>query len=279
MAINVLRGLRNRTAAAPSEAPDPAGSIEPIEALEPYDDFDNPANDTIRGPKVSCPNCGRTMGLFQTECPGCALRVLAGVPLQRGGLLVVAGCVGGLVVGLVLAVGIALIQSPAQAVGNVPAASAAAAASLDPSIDPGLVSGPVPPSAGQALRLTATVEDRLAASGAALRSQLKARSFSAVAAATTIRAIAADAAWGSDVADGLSGWPAAAPLRAQLSDSYDALRASARDALGVSITNSAKYKAAAKRMVKLLGSVAATRTAIETLGAANRLTIPPPSAP
>jgi hypothetical protein len=168
-------------------------------------------------------------------------------------------------------------SSPAAA--SVPAASAAAIASLDPSADPALISGPVPPTAAAALRLTATVQDRLSASAATLRRQLKS-GFSAGAAATTIRQVAADSAWGSGLVDRLSGWSAAAPLRAQLGDTYASLRAAARDALGVSMTDNAKYKLSAKRMIKLLGSAGALRKAIEALGTANRITIPaPPASP
>ncbi len=278
MAINVLRGLRNRTAGAPTGSVDPTASIG---AVEVYDDYDRPAADAPpRGPRVACPACGHQLGLVQTLCPGCGLRVLAGVPLKRGALLVVVGCATGLVLGTVLAIGLAVIQGSSQAAaGAGPAASAAAVASLDPSADPALVSGPVPPTAATALRLTATVEDRLADSAATLKKQLKGKSFSAVTAAATIRAIAADAAWGSDIVGRLGGWPAGAPLRAQLSDAYTALRAAAHDALGVSINNNAKYRLSAKRMVQLLGSVGATRKAIDALAAANGLTIPAASAP
>lgn len=241
-----------------------------------YDDYDHPADDAPHGPQVACPTCGRFLGLFQTKCPSCGLRVLAGVPIKRGGLLMVAGCAGGLVLGTVLAVGLALVQQPAQATGAGPQASAAVGADVDQAVDPALISGPVPPAAAAALRLTANAEDRLAASAASLRSQLKARSFSASTAATTIRAIAADATWGSEIVDQLAGWPAAAPLRAQLSGAYAALRTTARDALTVSLQNNAKYKSAAKQMVKLLASAGETRKAIEALAAANHITIPAP---
>ena len=269
MAINALRGLRNRaTGTQPAAA-------EPTDQVESFDDWDHPADDAAHGPQVSCPNCGRQLGLFQIECPGCGLHVLAGVPLKRGGLLVIAGCAGGLIIGAVLAVGLALLpgSSPAAAAG--PVASAEATPTIVPSTNPALISGPVPPTAAASLRLTATVEDRMSASAATLRRQLKG-GFSGVAAATTIRQIAADAAWGSDLVDRLDGWPAAAPLRAQLGDTYDSLRAAARDALGVSMKDNARYKLSAKKMVKLLGSADELRKAIEALGAANRISIPAP---
>lgn len=270
MAINVLRGLRNRVA-GPAASPD-----EFSDAVPPA----MPAADTPRGPRVACPTCGRPLGLTQTQCPGCGLRVLAGVPLRRGALLVVSGTVVGLIVGASLAVVLALTGRPAATGGGVPAASVAPGESPSGSFDPSLVSGPVPSEAATALRLAVTIEDRLAASASNLNKQVKVKSFNAVTAATTLRSIAADAAWASDVIDRLSGWPAAAPLRVQLEQFYQQVRQTARDALGVSIQDSAKYKQSAKRMVKLLASIASTRKAMAALAAANRITIQVnPSAP
>jgi hypothetical protein len=270
MAINVLRGLRNRIAGPtvdeyqgydPEGAPLPAPSVEAAP----------------RGPRVACPTCGRSLSLIQTTCHGCGLRVVAGVPIQRGALLIVAGSALGVIAGLSLAFVLAFAGRPAQA--TTPPAASAAPGEVTPG-DPALVSGPVPSTAATALRLSVTIEDRLAASADKLKGQVKAKSFSASAAATTIRAIAADATWGSDVVDRLDGWPAAAPLRAQLDAFYTSVRQTARDALGVSIKDSAKYKLYAKRMIKLLGSIATTRTAMEALAAANNLTIPAkPAAP
>ncbi len=264
MAINVLQGLRNRIARP---------------TVDEYQGFDvegappaPPVETAPRGPRVACPTCGRSLSLIQTTCHGCGLRVIAGVPIQRGALLVVAGSALGVIAGLSLAFVLAFAGRPAQATTDVPAASVAPG-DVTPA-DPALVSGPVPSTAATALRLSVTIEDRLAASADKLKSQVKAKSFSASTAATTIRAIAADATWGSDVVDRLDGWPAAAPLRAQLDAFYQSVRQTARDALGVSLKDNAKYKLYAKRMIKLLGSIATTRSAMEALAAANRLTIP-----
>lgn len=261
MAINVLKGLRNRAASAPSEPEE------------------HPLDRPPGGPRVACSNCGRPLGLTEFECPGCGAHVVAGVPLKRGAGLILAGSLGGLLVGSALAVAIALAGRPGAPVDSGPVASRAPGGVVDPSAEPGLVSGPVSLTAAVALKLTVDVEDHLAASATQLKAQLKAKSFSPVKAATTIRAIAADAALGSDQVDRLADWPAAAPLRAQLRGFYLAVRQSARDALGVSMENGAKYKAAAKRMIGLLGSVQTTRTAIEALAAANRVTIPAKPAP
>ncbi len=265
MAINVLRGLRNRGSHPPAEYDDPDADFHPA--------AEAPA--ASRGPQVACPTCGRPLGLLQTECPGCGLRVLAGVPIRHGALLVVAGASAGLLVGLALAIVIAVTGRPAEAVVAAPGPSAAASGPLG-SADPALVSGPVPTKGATALRSSATIDDRLVKSAAALKAQLRVKSFSAVTAATTIRTIAADAAWGSDQTDGLADWPAAAPLRAQLEAFYASVRQSARDALSVSIQDNARYKASAKRMVKLLGSIPSTRAAMTALAAANGITLPTP---
>ena len=270
MAINVLRGLRNRIAGPTVDEYQgyDAEAIPPPPAAEA----------APRGPRVSCPTCGRSLSLLQTTCHGCGLRVIGGVPIQRGALLVVAGSALGVIAGLSLAFVLAFAGRPAQASTDVPAASVAPSGGTTG--DPSLVSGPVPSTAATALRLSVTIEDRLAASAAKLRNLVKLKSMSASSAATTIRAIAADATWGSDVVDRLDGWPAAAPLRAQLDAFYTSVRQTARDALGVSLKDNAKYKLSAKRMIKLLGSIPTTRAAMEALAAANHLTIPAnPAAP
>jgi hypothetical protein len=263
MAINVLRGLRNRVAGPTAET---AELVDDMPAAVSSDE-------APRGPRFACATCGRPLALTEFQCPSCGLRVLAGVPIKRGVLLVVAGVAAGVIVGLALALMLALTGRPASAAVDVPAASS------DPlggggSFDPSLVSGPVPSTAATALRLSVTIQDRLAASAASLKKQVKAKNFSAVTGAKTIRAIAADATWGSDNVDRLAGWAAAAPLRAQLDAFYDSLRNAARDALAVSIKDPAKYKLHAKRMIKLLASVEATREAMGALAAANRISIP-----
>ena len=267
MAINVLRELRNRVAGPPA-APDAFDDDMPAAV---------PSGEGHKGPRVACATCGRPLALTEFKCPSCGLRVLAGVPIKRGAMLVVSGCAMGLIVGGGLAIVLALAGGrSAPAVADVPAASSApvdAAGSFDPS----LVSGPVPATAATALRLSVTIEDRFAASAASLKKQVKVKHFSAVTAATTIRSIAADAAWGSDNVDRLSGWAAAAPLRAQLDAFYASLRTEARNALGVSMKDNAKYKAHAKTMIKLLASIPARRAAIAALAAANRITIPAPA--
>ena len=266
MAINVLRGLRNRVA-GPSVDADGFSDAPPA----PIPAVDAPS----RGPRVACPTCGRPLGLLQTRCSGCGLRVLAGVPIRRGALLIVTGSLIGLIVGGSLAVALALAGRPAAPATGVPAASAAPGVVPGASVDPSLVSGPVPPAAVTALRQVATIEDRILASDATLGKLYKAKSFNAVAAATSIRAIAADAAWGADVVDRLADWPAGAPIRAQLADFYQQVRQTARDALAVSINDAAKYKQSTKRMIRLLSSIPATKKAILALAAANHITIDP----
>jgi hypothetical protein len=278
MAINVLKGLRDRVAHAPSGPEQhPLDLVVHEETLE--QPFERPVARPPGGPRVACSNCGRPLGLTEVECPGCGAHVLAGVPLKRGAGLILAGSLGGLLVGSALAVVIALAGRPVPVANNGPVESVAPGGVLDPSASPGLVSGPVSQRAAAALKLTVAIEDRLAAAAAQLKAQVRARSFSASSAATTLRVIALDAALGSDQVDRLADWQAAAPLRAQLQAFYLSVRQSARDSLGVSMKNAAKYKLGARRMINLLASVPATRTAIQALATANGLTIPAKPAP
>lgn len=264
MALNVLRGLRHR-GASPSADPDDSTVEMPAAVSEA----------PSRGPQVACPNCGRRLGLIQTKCQGCGLRLLGGVPVKHGALLIVSGTVIGLFVGGGLAVALALAGRTAPAAtGQVPVASAAAVGSPGASIDPALISGPVSSTAATGLRLTVTIEDRLSASAVLLRRQVRSKSFTAAGAATTIRSIAADAAWGNDVVDRLGDWPAAAPIRAQLQGFYQSVLQACRDALAVSVNDNKKYLSASKGMIKQLESIVSTRKAMVALAAANTILIP-----
>lgn len=279
MAINVLKGLRNRASSAPSHLEE--HPLDLVVLDHPLDHpLERPVDRPPGRPRVACSSCGSPLGLTEVECPGCGAHVLAGVPIKRGAGLVLAGSLGGLLVGSALAVVIALAGRPSAPVANNGLIeSAAPGGVIDPSASPGLVSGPVSQRAAAALKLTVAIEDRLAAAAAQLKAQVRVKSFNAAKAATTLREIALDAALGSEQVDRLAGWQAAAPLRAHLQAFYLSVRQGARDSLGVSMKNSAKYKLAARRMINLLASIPATRTAIEALATANALTIPAKPAP
>jgi len=139
----------------------------------------------------------------------------------------------------------------------------------------GTTTVPVPSEAASALRLTMTIDARFASARTRLSTLLRAGSFDTQAAVATLRSIAGDASWGSDVVVRLRGWSAADSLRLQLAAYYDAIRDSARNALGSSVTNATAYRSSAKRMVALLDAkTPAARTAITSLATSSGIALP-----
>ncbi len=133
----------------------------------------------------------------------------------------------------------------------------------------------VPTAAASALRLTITVDDRLAASAATLRS-MNLEKADPVAIATILRTIASDSAWGIDVVGRLGEWPAAAALQGTLREYYTAVAATARDGLSATISSASAYRTAAKRMLAIAGRLVELRTSSVDLAVANGISVPQP---
>ncbi len=133
----------------------------------------------------------------------------------------------------------------------------------------------VPTAAANALRLTITVDDRLAGSAATLRTHMAGKG-DPVAIAATLREIAATAAWGIDVVGRLGDWPAAAELRGSLRAYYVSIATTARDGLNASIQSATAYQAAGKRMLALTDQVAAVRASTVTFATANGIDLQQP---
>jgi hypothetical protein len=150
---------------------------------------------------------------------------------------------------------------------TAPAASTAPGSTSAPNID-------APPAALSALRQAVAIDARLASGVDALQSSLAAQPFESFAVASTLRALAADAAVGADAATRLRTWDDAALAQAQLAALYDDVRAVARDALSAALADTASYRASAKAMLGVLGQVAAVDTAARTLAASAGLTVP-----
>jgi hypothetical protein len=250
MALNVLRG-RSREQNAADEV---------MEIGAPDADV------------VSCLVCARPIAADAGRCPGCGTRYMIGVPYRRAGVFLTAGAVVGLLFGGT-AVGAAMSISRVMASPVGPAASAAPAASTAP----GRTSAPdidAPPAALSALRQAVAIDARLASGVDALQSSLAAQPFESFAVASTLRALAADAAVGADAATRLGTWDDAALAQTQLAALYDDVRAVARNALSAALADTAAYRASAKAMLGVLAQVAAADTAARTLGASAGLTLP-----
>lgn len=253
MTINVLRG---RAARAPEAAAEPL----------PIGDED--------GQIFACPTCGRPLATGASRCPGCGTHLLLGVQIRRAALFIVAGVAAGLLVGIALAIVIAIASRPAavlpgtgtNAVPDAPPAPTAA-----PIVDPAPA---IPAMSLAAFSQSANVNVRLGGSVSALQAQLAASEFDTIAVATTIRAIAADAAMGSDLAPRLAAWSDARDLAATLRGFYADVRATARRGLAASLTNAEAYRIAAAEMIVALGGLGAIDARTQDLAASAGMSVP-----
>jgi hypothetical protein len=135
---------------------------------------------------------------------------------------------------------------------TLPAASATAAspaASVDPAAD-------VPPDAVAALAQLPATDGRLMADAMTLRSVVRSPSADSFAIADALRSVASDAAFGSDLATRMVGWPAAADVRSDLVTFYDGVRDACRVALSTSVQDTAGYRAAGWRVNATMNDLA-----------------------
>lgn len=219
---------------------------------------------------ASCPACGRPLdGTILAVCPGCGTRLLLGVPARKAGVFTVFGAVAGLLVGGLLIGAFASMARPA----TVPAAAAGgggSTSSVGSTSSEGSTGSGGSPSNGQttrpptipstslaALRQTVTINKRMLASVPALEAQAAEQKPDANAIAATLRAIAAEAASGSDITTRIVFWKDAVDLKTSLQAFYGSVRATAREGLAASLNNAKAYKIAAKRMLAVLTGVGA----------------------
>jgi hypothetical protein len=253
MTINVLRGRRARAAEAPAE-PLPIGDED--------------------GQIFGCPTCSRPLATGASRCPGCGTHLLMGVQARRASLFIVFGVAAGVLVGIALAFVIAIVSQPAAAVpgtGTNVVPDAPPAATAVPAVDPAPA---IPAMSLAAFAQSANVNVRLAGSVSVLQAQLAAPEFDTIAAATAIRAIAAEAAMGSDLAPRLAAWADARDLAATLRDFYGDVRTTARRGLAASLTNSEAYRIAAAEMIVALGGLGAIDARTQEIAAAAGVTVP-----
>lgn len=209
---------------------------------------------------TGCPVCGRPIVVGAGQCPGCGTRLLLGVPARRAGIFVVLGValgmwIGGAVAMSVLRPAVVAPAGGATQSGNgsaVPAAGATAAPPA-PSVDP---AADVPPDAVAALAQLPATDGRLMADAMILRSVVPSRSADSFAIADALRSVASDAAFGSDLATRLVGWPAAADVRSDLVTFYDGVRDACRVALSTSVQDTTGYRTAGWRVNATMNDLA-----------------------
>jgi hypothetical protein len=245
MALDTLRGrTRNRTQ---------GGEI----ALEI-------GSDDVR--IVSCPVCSRPIVSDARRCPGCRTRLLIGVPLGKASTFAVAGGLLGLLVGVSGMIAVSAVTQPAV---TQPAAStqvAAASSGPAPAASTAPVDPAVPATAVAALRQAVAINGRLDSGVDALKANLAVKPFDSLAVASVLRALAADAAVGSDAAARLRQWPSAAEARTALATLYDSVRTTARNGLAAGFANQAAYRTAAAEMLTVLSTVGTATDAARALG-------------
>jgi hypothetical protein len=258
MTVNAVRRPRRRAAASPGRD----AAHGPAETL---------AIGEIDQTVFDCPSCSRPLALGAHRCPGCGTRLLIGVPLRKASILTAAGLAAGLIAGAAGGVAITVPRATAATVGGGgggPASSAATAAggtsapsstapgpSLEPTPTPPAATDSMPSLARSALGQAITVDERMVAAGDSLRTILAASPFSASDVAQILRTISADAVYGEQLADRVTGWPGSVDVGADLGTLYGSLHDSAATALIASVRNESGYREAARSMVGLLAGI------------------------
>jgi hypothetical protein len=201
----------------------------------------------------NCPVCSRPLATGAHRCPACGTRLLLSTPAQKVGIFVSAGVVLGLLFGWSFSAVVGALTAPRP---PGPVASLAPGASA-----PAVVIVPTPaPTIGavsrSALGQAAALDARLAAAASTLRLALRDKDLDSASVADQLRSLAADAAFGDDLASRLGAWDQAYALSLDLSNLYGSIRSAAREGLAASITNDPAYRASAQKMLAVLGGIA-----------------------
>lgn len=221
---------------------------------------------------ASCPACGRPLDSQNGVCAGCGTRLLLGVQATRAAVFASFGLVTGILVGsFVIGVALSGVRSPVA-----PAGAAGADATAAPSSAAGgAVEAAIPAAATNALRQAAIIDARLVATYGDLRAALAAKPFDSGDTAQVLRDLAADAAAGSQLLPGLSPWPDAAAVQAELGAFYDGILATARDGLAYSLADASSYRKAASAMVARFRALAAIDASARRLATTVGMELPP----
>lgn len=230
---------------------------------------------------ASCPACGRPLdGVTIAVCPGCGTRLLLGVPARKAGVFTAFGAVAGLLVGGLLIGAVASMARPAAvpalAAGGGGSTSSVGSTGSGGSTSNGQTPRPTIPSTSlAALRQTVTINQRMLASVPVLEAQVAEKKPDAQAIAAKLRAIAAEAASGSDITTRIVFWKDAADLKTSLQSFYSSVRATAREGLAASLNNARAYKVAGKRMLVVLAGVGAIDAQTQQVAARSGVVVPP----
>jgi hypothetical protein len=173
-------------------------------------------------------------------------------PIHRVAVFVSAGLAVGLLFAFTWSVAAGVLSGPRTA---GPGASHVPGSSNAPGVRP---SGAVPsiaPASRAALGQLAALDARLTSVAAPLRIALRDKDLDSAAVADLLRSLAADAAFGDDLASRLGTWDQAYALSLDLSNQYGSIRSTAREGLAASITNDPAYRATAQKMIAVLAGV------------------------
>jgi hypothetical protein len=203
----------------------------------------------------NCPSCARPLATSRgpQRCPGCGTRLLLATPISRVVVFVSAGLAVGLLSAFSFSAIAGTISAP-QTAG--PGASHAPGTSNAPGSRPSAALPSIAPASRAALGQLAALDARLAGVAAPLRVALRDKDLDGAAVADLLRSLAADAAFGDDLASRLGTWDQAYALSLDLSNQYGSIRSTAREGLAASITNDPAYRATAQKMIAVLGGVA-----------------------
>ena len=223
----------------------------------------------------NCPSCARPLATGAQRCPGCGTRLILATPARRVGIFVSAGLVIGLLFGFSFAAAMGAMSAPRTGSTATPVPTIASGPIATVPVIIGQTPGPTVPAVSRAaLGQAAALHTRLLDGEANLRLLLRAQNLDGAAVADTLRSLAADAAFGQDLATRLGQWQDASALALDLANLYGSVRATSREALGASITNDPAYRAAAQKMITVLGEVDALDVRLRELAATIGVKLP-----
>jgi len=201
----------------------------------------------------NCPVCSRPLATGANRCPTCGTRLILSTPAQRAGIFVSAGIILGLLFGWSFSAVAGALTAPRA---TTPTASGAPGASAPVVVIPPTPAPTVPAVSRSALGQAAALDARLASAISTLRLALRDKDLDSAAVADQLRSLAADAAFGDDLASRLGMWDQAYALSLDLSNLYGSIRSTAREGLAASIQNDPAYRASAQKMLAVLAGIA-----------------------